>query len=233
MLKNKNAEYKEENRLKLNWLSTIFVVILIVLTIVTILAPFWLSFFAKSKVIEVELLRSLFISWISVYGSILGGALTLFGVVITIKHQKKSEIVSQRNIFKPFLKVKVNPKIASHLGKDAIDLEITNVGRGELYLSELYIYVKYSWDNEKNLMDYFQYDRGEELIAPNESFSKYCDFLDSIEDRKNIRLNIYVNFFYYDLFQDRVIEQKEVCLRLRALISQGIVIDDNEYYEGF
>ena len=36
-------------------------------------------------------------------------------------------------MFKPYLKVKGNSKISSHLGKKTVELELTNVGRGELY----------------------------------------------------------------------------------------------------
>lgn len=233
MLKNMTRIYKNEGKKILYIHNIILIFLLSIFILGSLFSPIWLIRLAKNKIIEMEFLNGLFTTWLLIVGSIAGGAITLLGVLITILNQKNSEIKNQKNMFKPYLKVKGNSKISSHLGKKAVELELTNVGRGELYLSELYLSAKYSWDNEKFLMDYNQYEKGEHVIAPNDSMRIYCHIFDDEGKRQNVRFNIYVKALYYDLFLDKVIEQKETVLRLRALFDYNVVINDDNYYVGY
>jgi len=82
-------------------------------------------------------------------------------------------------------------------------------------------------------MDYNQYEKVEHVIAPNDSMRIYCHIFDDEGKSQNVRFNIYVKALYYDLFLDKVIEQKETALRLRALIDYNVVINDDNYYVGY
>lgn len=233
MLKNMTIIYKKESKRTIYLFDAILIGLLSLFIFFTLFSPIWLIHLAKNKIIETEYLNNIFITWMLIIGSVAGGAITFLGVLITINNQKKAEIKNQKIMFKPYLKVKENSKITSHLGEKAVELELINVGRGELYLSELYLSARYSWNNEKILMDYNQYDKGEHVIAPNDSTRIYCHIFDDEGKRQNVRFDVFVTLFYYDLFLDKVIEQKEVVLRLRALFDYNVVINDDNYYVGY
>lgn len=123
--------------------------------------------------------------WIGFFGSVIGGSLTLAGVWWTLKYQdekRKEDLAIQ---YKPLCSIEILDKGKEHfhINKDgyyifSIPFRLKNIGRGEIYISD--IIIKRKLNN-----DYIRispYKRNIGLLVPSEYYDSFISFsLDNSE----------------------------------------------------